>query len=280
MRLIVKRSNASNEPLFLQSLHIQLHGITHISANEMKREESSNWVIMSRSNMGFPLSSSNVKGERNDATEIVLDSGLWKRHPLPNSVSPSFQTCNISRKYELEVQVGIGFGNSHAKNVSLPPCVRRWPKTDSSDQTAILPLRYPVEVYSGIAPPAALVEAMATKRQVPLRKPVRQATSPRPEKTPAFSAPLHLQTDVGAASSSGTAIPPTSQIGPSTPIATPTESSTPQYRPLPAGEEEPPPSYEDAVASDMPAVTGPRGDYQQPPVGPGGFSDEKGRRDS
>ena len=152
-------------------------------------------------------------------------------------------------------------------------------QTDNGFQTAILPLRHPVEVFSGIAPPAALIEAMASKRQVP-RKPVKQAASARPEKTPAFSAPLHLQTHMSSSSASGSAIPPTSQIGPSTPIETPTEYSVPQYGPLPVGEEEPPPSYEDAIASDMPAITGPRRDYLQPPVGPGGFSDEKGRRDS
>lgn len=108
------------------------------------------------------------------------------------------------------------------------------------------------------------------------QKPVRPSQSGLPEKSSAFTAPLHLQTHLGPSS----IIPSTSQAGPSTPIETPIESGGAQYAPLPAGEEEPPPSYEDAIATDMPAVNGPRHDYQPPPMKPGGFSDEKGRRDS
>lgn len=137
----------------------------------------------------------------------------------------------------------------------------------NSTQTAVLPLRHPVQVYSGIAPPAALLAAM-TNRKVPDRKPVKPS---RPEKSSAFTAPLHLRTDVDSA-----AIPPTAQSQPSTPVEPPSS----QYGPLPPGEEEPPPSYEDAVAQDVPAVAGPRRDYQPPPMRSGGFMDEKGRRDS
>lgn len=118
MRIVLKRLNASSEPLFLQSLHIQLHGTTRIKANEIFRDESSNWVVVSKSNMGLPLQSSKAKEATEQGEEIILDSGFWRKHPLPNSVSPSFETCNISRSYELEVHVGIGFRFSNANNVS------------------------------------------------------------------------------------------------------------------------------------------------------------------
>lgn len=130
MRIVIKRLNDSSEPLFLQSLHVQLHGITRIKASEIFRDESSNWVIVSKSNMGFPLQSSKAEKTKVEKTkvdkteeqgeEIVLDPGLWRKHPLPNSVSPSFETCNITRTYELEVHVGIGFRSASANNVGFP----------------------------------------------------------------------------------------------------------------------------------------------------------------
>lgn len=133
LRIVLKRLNASSEQLFLQSLHVQLHGTTRIKANEIFRDESSNWVVLSKSNMGFPLRLSKAKEVMESGEEIVLDSGLWRKHPLPNSVSPSFETCNISRSYELEVHVGIGFRNAHANNVSHADDLLSHPTNHSLD---------------------------------------------------------------------------------------------------------------------------------------------------
>jgi hypothetical protein len=43
-------------------------------------------------------------------TEWTIDASLWNRLPLPPDVAPSFETCNISRSYELEVRVGLSHG--------------------------------------------------------------------------------------------------------------------------------------------------------------------------
>lgn len=82
-------------------------------------------MILSKSNMDMPLSTSKVRPMKSDEKsegppddEITIDAGHWRRHPLPNSVSPTFETCNINRKYELEVHVGISTRTGFAKNVS------------------------------------------------------------------------------------------------------------------------------------------------------------------
>lgn len=57
----------------------------------------------------------------------------------------------------------------------------------------------------------------------------------------------------------------------------------PGFATLPQGEEEPPPSYEDAVGLKLPPVDGPRREYLPPalPANAGGFErDEVGRRGS
>lgn len=42
--------------------------------------------------------------------ELEADNSAWKHWTLPISVQPSFVTCNIRRKYDLEVSVGVSLG--------------------------------------------------------------------------------------------------------------------------------------------------------------------------
>jgi hypothetical protein len=69
-------------------------------------------------------------------TEKHVKSELWDRIALPNTVAPSFDTCNLSRSYELEAKVGLAYG--------VPGNIQ--------DQVIILPLRFKVQVYSGVKP--------------------------------------------------------------------------------------------------------------------------------
>jgi hypothetical protein len=153
--------------------------------------------------------------------------------------------CNLSRHYELEVRVGIGYGSyKHGE-----------------DQLVVLPLRLPVKIYSGIAPPKALLEATLTGDAQKLKPtmhtlnvpPYQQAQAPHTPTTP---------THAGFASG---------------PNAFPGQSAQPP--PQAGGFEEAPPSYEEAIGQDLPPINGYRGSYQPPPVPEGAprFSDEKRR---
>lgn len=106
LRLMAKKLSDSPETIFLQMLQIELISYTKILAHDLTRQESGSWVVMSRSNMGIAL------GQPGDAvgTEWTIDPKLWSAIPLPNSVAPSFETCNIERSYELEVRVGLTHG--------------------------------------------------------------------------------------------------------------------------------------------------------------------------
>lgn len=87
-------------------LQIELIAYTKILAHDLTRTETGSCVVMSRSNMAIPL------GNAADAVgaEWKIDPGLWNRLPLPPSVAPSFETCNIERTYELEMRVGLTHG--------------------------------------------------------------------------------------------------------------------------------------------------------------------------
>lgn len=115
LRLLVRKVTDTSDTIFLQMLQVELVAYTKILAHDLNRTETGSWVIMSRSNMNMPLGK---PGELVN-TELPLDASLWNRWPLPNTVAPSFETCNIERKYELEVRVGLTHGTPGSMNVCV-----------------------------------------------------------------------------------------------------------------------------------------------------------------
>ena len=220
--------SARAKNVYLQMLQIELIGYTKVRAHEVARTESNSWILCSFSNMAIPLGSATDPVE----TEVPVNPEYWSGKPIPPTVPPTFQTCNLSRFYELEVRVGIGYGSYK----------------QGEDQLVVLPLRLPVKVYSGIAPPKALLEAALTGdagKNPNLSVPPPQAQRPHTPTSP-------------------------SQAGFGGPSTAPLQSDS---------FEAPPPTYEEAVGQDLPPINGYRGTYQPPPIPEGAprFSDEKRR---
>ncbi|TGO19115.1 hypothetical protein BTUL_0006g01520 [Botrytis tulipae] len=158
MRILLRRTNTSPEHVFLMSLQVNLLGTTEVKAADVIRVETSTWVVMSLTGLSIPI------GSPDDpiGTETAIDSKLWDAIPLPNTVAPSFVTCNLARRYELEVRIGLGYG---------------YPGEIQS-QTISIPLRFQIEIFSGIEPPAALLDAMTAHPPIPVRPPVNTAPPP------------------------------------------------------------------------------------------------------
>lgn len=259
LRILVKNMSERNKQVYLQMLQIELIGYTKVRAHEVQRVESNSWIVASFSNMAIPL------GSPSDAigTEVPINPEYWSDKPLPNTVAPTFNTCNISRYYELEVRVGMGYGSyKHGE-----------------DQLVVLPLRLPVKVFSGIEPPAALLEAASLSSPTA----AAPATSSQPQAPLAGSAPSSsskLPTVAPASVNNPAPHPPAfadataSSYPPAqnTTVAPATAAAQPPY-------DDAPPSYEDAIGQNLPPVDGRRADYAPPPVPEGAprFSDEKRR---
>ncbi|KAJ5180834.1 Arrestin-like N-terminal [Penicillium capsulatum] len=213
LRLIAKKLTECPDIIFLQMLQIELISYTKIIAHDLTRTEIGTWVVVSRSNMNMALGQ---PGDPAD-TDWAIDPKLWNNLPLPNSVAPSFETCNIERSYELEVRIGL----THGTPGNMKP------------QLIVLPLRMPVKIYSGIAPPQALLDAMAAAALQP------SPTKPTPRPT------------WPASNYDRPPMPPRPADGP-----VPAESS--------ATYDDAPPSYEDAMADNIGPINGPRREYHPP----------------
>ncbi|KAH8808060.1 hypothetical protein F5884DRAFT_881689, partial [Xylogone sp. PMI_703] len=207
LRILVKKLNESPEQIFLMSLQISLFGYTEVRAFDVTRTEANTWVLASVSDLAIPVGTPDDKID----TETIVDDMIWRNIVLPNTVAPSFNTCNLTRRYELEVQVGLGYG--------IPGHIQAIP------QIITLPLRFQLSIYSGIRPPAALIDAMAGRPPQPARPSAAQppSTGPKPTYDPLY--------------------PP--QVG---------TAGAP-------GLDDAPPSYEDAIAEDITVADGPRREY-------------------
>jgi hypothetical protein len=165
LRLLVKQLSERNELLFLKTLQVELIGFTTVRAHDAVRTESNSWVLASMANINQSI------GTIGDAagTETEISQEYWYGKKLPDSVPPSFTTCNIARKYEFKVSVGLAYGGMNGP-VRACGLAAKSLLTASQSQSIVLPLHINVEVFSGIKPPPALLKQI--ENNPPRRKPV------------------------------------------------------------------------------------------------------------
>ncbi len=72
---------------------------------------------MSSSDMKIPLQKSTKPEKAGDVLEV--DATLWNQKALPNTVTPTFDTCNLSRTYSLDIKVGLSWGEGRVINVRI-----------------------------------------------------------------------------------------------------------------------------------------------------------------
>ena len=115
LRILFKQLSERSEAVYIQTLQIELVGHTKVRAHGVYRTESTSWVITTQSNLQYEI------GSLGDAvgTETELTKEFWYGRTLPDTVAPSFITCNISRSYELVISLGLCYGKPSPGKVSL-----------------------------------------------------------------------------------------------------------------------------------------------------------------
>lgn len=257
LRLIAKKLAPANEDVYLTNLQIDLIGNTVVRCQDLVNTEVTRWVVVSRHDLSIPVSNaSDAVG-----TEIVVPDMLWRDTPLPNTVMPSFITCNLSRDYQLEVKLGLSWGRPIPQASSSNIFKSKASHGGPIPQSLHLPLHFSaVEVYSGLAPPPQLVEAMRHQSRVrPSKSTASSSSSPRPRPPRQDPQPWPQP-----AARPPPAMPPrpTPQQAAALQAAA-AAANDPLYPPqLAPGQTEPPyddapPSYDEAMAE---SLTGPVGD--------------------
>ncbi|KAI1270700.1 hypothetical protein F5Y18DRAFT_369248 [Xylariaceae sp. FL1019] len=224
LRIISKKLAAANEQIYLSALEVALIGHTHIRVHSLEHVERNTWIVVSAMNLSIAL------GKANDAvgTEFEIPSTIWAARRLPNTVSPSFKTCNLARRYELEVRISLSWGKAGA----LP-------------QVITLPLKMSkIEIYSGIKPPTQLLQTAT----------VQPATSSRPfPSTASTSSQRPVNTNGNASSAPRPPPRPAAGGAPSQPPRPADPLYPPQLGPgnVLGDDDAPPPSYDEAMAESL-----------------------------
>ncbi|KAM4065988.1 arrestin [Hirsutella rhossiliensis] len=228
LRLIAKKLVDCPEQVYLSSFQMDLIGITEVRSHSIYHNRTNRWVVTSSSNLTIPLTSS---PHDEVGHELVIPDDLWTNRPLPNTIAPSFVACNLSRRYELEIRLGLSCGKPKTGFLGKDPF--------TNAQTIFLPLQFAhVDVYSGITPPPELVQAAANGRpgstilNIPPRLPPRTSVS-----------------DLNSA-----ARPQSQHQAPPQPPRPPTDPLyPPQLAPgqTAAPQDDAPPSYDEAMAENL-----------------------------
>ncbi|OAA54792.1 hypothetical protein SPI_08663 [Niveomyces insectorum RCEF 264] len=190
LRIVARKLHPSRERVYLTSLDIRLIGTTRLRCQDVQHVKTATWVITTHLGLTIPVCDADDPVN----ADVVVPNDLWCNKPLPNTVMPSFVTCNVSRDYQLELRVGLSWGlpplgatttlASSAPSKALPQSGKRLTKKDEKErkasmkalkaqqvahllpQTIILPLiLQSIQVYSGIQPNQSLIEAVARHRQ-------------------------------------------------------------------------------------------------------------------
>lgn len=107
LRILISKWNDSPDTIFLQMLQIELIGYTSVRAHDFSAKRSTSWIIISHSNLRMQFGGS----QTNAPKDMEISRALWNTIPLPNTVAPTFETCNLSRQYVLEIRVGLAYGS-------------------------------------------------------------------------------------------------------------------------------------------------------------------------
>lgn len=211
---------------------MDLIGRTDVRALELQNQKLNRWVVVSNSNLDIPL---NFGLDNEPGKEFTIPDDIWKNMPLPNTVAPSFVTCNLSRRYEMEIKLGLAWGKPK-KGLTIKDASK-------NAQVIHLPLHFAqLEVYSGITPPAELVEAARTNQ--PGRATFSNTRPPQ--------LPPRTNTTGGPVSPTSAQRPPQQEQH-----VIPQPTHDPLYPPqLGPGQDAPPyddapPSYDEAVAENL-----------------------------
>ncbi|KAI0095326.1 hypothetical protein F4814DRAFT_436576 [Daldinia grandis] len=185
LRLIARKlvpTTTRDQQVYLTALEIVLVGYTLVRVHHLENTERTSWVIVSAPQVSPPIALFDNPADPINA-EFEVPPALWKDRRLPNTIAPSFRTCNLARRYEIEIKLTLSWGQP------LPPS-NPFSSHKQVPQSITLPLKLSkVDVFSGISPPRELLNALGTNGpprppQLPQRPtPQQQQQQQRPTVT-------------------------------------------------------------------------------------------------
>ncbi|KAK9468557.1 hypothetical protein V1512DRAFT_259773 [Lipomyces arxii] len=144
LHLFVSSASPLTVPLFLHALRVNLVARTLIAAQEHNRETAYGLTIHNSENLKLQMGQ--IVNPKPGTFEAEFDLRKCGQIVLPNTIPPSFKTCNVARKYSLEIFAKV----SHSRH----------------GEADIIALAFDIDVYSGVKPPRSLLDAAETAAKI------------------------------------------------------------------------------------------------------------------
>jgi hypothetical protein len=118
----IMHMNGEKNAISLQDFQTMLRETTEIRARGSIQSFTRSWVIQTMTNLHQPLVAAN---RPTVGSVLELDDRLWSRHCVPVHLAPTFETCNLIRRYKLEIRLGIEFGRNYVSHYGsiAPPMI-------------------------------------------------------------------------------------------------------------------------------------------------------------
>lgn len=98
--------------VLLRNFQSMLIETTEVRARRSMEVHTRSWVIQTMTRgQTEPVSMA--------GSTLTFDGRLWSQHCVPLHLTPTFETCNISRSYKLEIRLGIEFGRNDVGHYPL-----------------------------------------------------------------------------------------------------------------------------------------------------------------
>ncbi|KAI1207226.1 uncharacterized protein F4807DRAFT_436238 [Annulohypoxylon truncatum] len=158
LRIIARKlapTTTREQQVYVTALELKLIGYTQVRVENLENTEVTAFPIFSAARLSPPIALFSSPSDPVD-TEFEIPRSLWAERRLPNTVAPSFRTCNLARRYELQIMITLSWGTPPSGS-SISLASGKQPLA----QTITLPLKLSnVEVFSGIAPPQELLNSI------------------------------------------------------------------------------------------------------------------------
>ncbi|RHZ43069.1 uncharacterized protein CDV56_100491 [Aspergillus thermomutatus] len=112
LRVKTMNMNDCNNAIYLHNFQSMLIETTEVRARGSMQSLTRSWVIQTAANLRQPLVPEYSPTVR---SLLILNGSLWSRHRVPLHLTPTFETCNLSRSYKLEIRLGIGFCRNNTR---------------------------------------------------------------------------------------------------------------------------------------------------------------------
>lgn len=105
-RILLVKLEPYKTTVFVRSIQIHLYTFTEIRAHGQIKTVRGTVPVLILGNLSVPFG----RDDSPVGEALEADSGVWRSACLPDTVPPSFRTCNIWRSYQLEIVLGLSHG--------------------------------------------------------------------------------------------------------------------------------------------------------------------------